>query len=194
MKFTRELVAAQLGMGNPKSAADVVGAMRRLGLITEEGTLTDRGHKWRTDERYAEACQEILDEVYPGELSAFSPEQGETRVPLVRWFEHQGFGKSNAGQMAATYATIASKTVPEVRAAKGPKQKPTTARPSHPSAKAQSASQSAADGSDRPVVVASVAETPRLHLDIQIHIPADASVAQIDAIFASMAKHLYTSG
>ena len=32
---------------------------------------------------------------------------------------------------------------------------------------------------------------PPLHLDVQIHIPADASLEQIDRIFSSMAKHLY---
>jgi hypothetical protein len=34
---------------------------------------------------------------------------------------------------------------------------------------------------------------PHLHLDIQIHIAADASAEQIDQIFASMAKHLYNT-
>jgi len=32
---------------------------------------------------------------------------------------------------------------------------------------------------------------PSLHMDIQIHIAADASLEQIDRIFESMAKHLY---
>lgn len=34
---------------------------------------------------------------------------------------------------------------------------------------------------------------PNLHIDVQIHISADASSEQIDQIFASMAKHLYGS-
>jgi len=34
--------------------------------------------------------------------------------------------------------------------------------------------------------------SPSLHIDIQIHISPDASADQIDQIFASMAKHLYT--
>lgn len=33
--------------------------------------------------------------------------------------------------------------------------------------------------------------TPSLHIDVQIHIDASASVQQIDQIFMSMAKHLY---
>lgn len=32
---------------------------------------------------------------------------------------------------------------------------------------------------------------PKLHIDIQIHISADAKAAQIDQIFKSMAEHLY---
>lgn len=35
---------------------------------------------------------------------------------------------------------------------------------------------------------------PSVHIDIQIHIPPDASTDQIDQIFASMAKHLYGRG
>ena len=35
--------------------------------------------------------------------------------------------------------------------------------------------------------------TPALHIDIQIHISPEASVEQLDNIFASMAKHLYGS-
>lgn len=35
--------------------------------------------------------------------------------------------------------------------------------------------------------------TPNLHIDVQVHVSADASAEQIDQIFASMAKHLYGS-
>jgi hypothetical protein len=33
--------------------------------------------------------------------------------------------------------------------------------------------------------------SPSIHIDIQIHISPEASISQIDQIFASMAKHLY---
>jgi hypothetical protein len=38
---------------------------------------------------------------------------------------------------------------------------------------------------------AAVGGGPSLHIDVQIHISPEASTAQIDQIFASMAKHLY---
>jgi hypothetical protein len=37
----------------------------------------------------------------------------------------------------------------------------------------------------------STTQKPSLHIDIQVHISADASPEQIDQIFSSMAKHLY---
>ena len=33
--------------------------------------------------------------------------------------------------------------------------------------------------------------TPAMHIDVQVHISPQASPEQIDAIFASMARHLY---
>lgn len=41
---------------------------------------------------------------------------------------------------------------------------------------------------------ARVSPDPSVHIDIQIHIDANASAEQIDQVFASMAKHLYNRG
>ncbi len=110
-KFTPEVVAALAGMSSPGSAANnVVGPMRRLGLLDKEGALTARGNKWRVDSSYAEACQEILDDVYPPDLAALTDDAGAPDLEKIRtWFDHKGFGKSNAGQMASTYVMIATK-------------------------------------------------------------------------------------
>src|SRR5262249_50301149 len=114
-KFTPALVAAQLSMSSPNSARDnIVIPLRRLGLIDDDGGLTSRGNKWRIDSTYDEACQEILDDVYPPDLMALSRDDGEPDRDKVRtWFDHQGFGASNANQMAATFVMIAKKQAPE---------------------------------------------------------------------------------
>jgi hypothetical protein len=39
-----------------------------------------------------------------------------------------------------------------------------------------------------------VADGPAIHINLQIHISADASPEQIDQVFASMAKHVYQKG
>jgi hypothetical protein len=195
-KFTAATVAAILSMGSPQSAAaNIVGPMQRLGLIDNDGTLTALGNKWRVDASYGEACQEILDEIYPPELASFTDANGgPDRSQVTTWFQHKGFGGSNSRQMAATYVMIAEKNAPG-----GPAAEPKKTTRSAPARKAaQRAAKLSVDGEGAPKPSRppqppgnQPAVGPNIHLDIQIHIPADASVEQIDQIFASMAKHLY---
>lgn len=196
MKFTPDTVAALMGMASPASArANTVSPMRKLGLIDDDGVLTQRGNKWRVDTSYADACQEILDEVYPSDLSALADGSGVPDLQLVKnWFDHKGFGGSNSQQMAATYVMIASKQVPETVVTE-PK-KATTKKA--PAKKAAAPATRTASTPAHPLATVTPEPSkqtpgagPNVHLDIQIHIPADASAAQIDQIFESMARHLY---
>lgn len=197
-KFTPSAVAAMLGMSSPESARDnTVTPMRRLGLIDEDGTLTARGHKWRVDASFADACQEILDEVYPADLDALTNHSGAPDVQAVKtWFDHKGFGDSNARQMAATYIMIASKQIPEAAVAEPKKAGAKKASPRK--AGVVSTPRIATSPEQPSSALAPAARStspsgagPNVHLDIQIHIPADASAEQIDQIFESMARHLY---
>jgi hypothetical protein len=198
VKFTPSAVAAMLDMASPDSARDnVVSHIRKLGLIDEDGALTDRGNKWRIDSSYAEACQEILDELYPDELRGFSDAQNNPDTSQVTaWMQHKGLGASNARQMAVTYAMIASMAIPDAPSPPQPK------KGSH-SAPGKKAPRSAtlketsiqvptsAESLTGPEPARTVDNGPNIHLDIQIHIPVEATNDQIDQIFASMAKHLY---
>lgn len=211
-KFTPGAVAAMLSMSSPKSAGDnVVYPMRRLGLFDEEGALTPRGNKWRVDGTYAEACDEIVAEIYPDELAGLTDDNGQPdRGAVITWLQHKGLGESNAKQMASTYVLIASRVPPEPAVGNvAPKAAGNSSRKNGKAADAkkqnggtaneptqnQAASHSAAG--DGLVNVpgtngdAKHGTGPQIHLDIQIHIPATADAEQIDAIFASMAKHLY---
>jgi hypothetical protein len=194
-KFTSTAVAAMLSMGTPESATtNVVGPMRRLGLIDNDGGLTARGNKWRIDTSYGEACQEILDEIYPAELASLTDVHGVTdRAKVTTWFEHQGLGRSNAQQMAATYAMIAEKKLPGAAQTDSTARRPTPTKQASRKAGKQNPNESTvAERTEPPQPPANLpAPGASIHLDIQIHIPADASADQIDRIFASMAKHLY---
>jgi hypothetical protein len=191
-RFTPTLVATIMNHSSVASASqNAVLPMRKLGLIDDNGALTDRGNIWRNDATYAQACQEILEEIYPHELSGFTtPEGGPDKAVVTKWFQHQKFGDSNAKQMAAAYVMIAEKKVPEVIDKEA---KPRTKRQQAPSAAAK-ASKPASDeavttaAQPRP---AQPAARPAIHLDFQIHIAADARPEVIEQIFASMAKHLY---
>jgi hypothetical protein len=199
-KFSPTAVAVLLGHESAASATlNVVSPMQRLGLLDEQGNLTERGHKWRGDDSYAEACQDILNEVYPADLAGFTTASGSPdRTMVKKWFLQQKFGESNARQMAATYVMIAEKKLPEP----GDKQpKPKAKAPSTGTkAKASTSTRKPATPSvqeDTTVTPPPPPETPApkvrpdVHLDFQIHIDADAKPEVIDQIFASMAKHLY---
>lgn len=196
-KFTPEMVAALMDMASPKSARDnTVSPMRRLGLIDDDGALTDRGNKWRVDSSFGDACQEILGEVYPDELGSLTDDDGGPDAGKVEtWFDHKGFGKANAKKMAATYVMVASKQLPELPAADSgkPKKKASTKTDdSGRSSRAKKAEVPLEKEAQRPSAApVSSNGGPTVHLDIQIHIPAEATPGQIDQIFSSMARHLY---
>jgi hypothetical protein len=193
-KFTSATVAAILGHDSPESAAqNVVYPMQKLGLIDENGTLTDRGNKWRIDASYAEACQEILDHIYPPELAGFTTaDGGPDKAMVTRWFL-QKFGDSNAKQMATTYVMIADKKVPEAidkEAKPRAKRQQTNGAPVRAGKSAASAE---AVTLVSPAPAAPPVVRPAIHLDFQIHIAADTKPEVVDQIFASMAKHLYSA-
>ena len=196
-KFTPETVAAFMEMSSPASAqSNTVRPMMRLGLINEDGALTDRGNKWRVDESFGDACQEILDEVYPEDLRGLLDNDGSPNIATIRtWFAHQGFGKTNAHQMAVTYAMIARKEVPEppgTDAGKATKKRSTSRTRSETSSvggDTEEPQQVVAQDRAAPSVKANGG--PTVHFNIQIHIPADATPERIDQIFSSMARHLY---
>ena len=190
------MVTALMSMSNAKSARDnVVRPLRQLGLIDEDGALTVRGNKWSLDSSYGDACQEILDEIYPDELAGLTDDAGHPNQEMVKiWFQQQRFGESNATSMAATYVRIAEKQVPEQPGTgSGTAKKPRTTKPTSKSPEAQDTEKPLESGSGEPPAPP-VKSTggPAVHLNIEIHIPADATPEKIDQIFSSMAKHLYT--
>lgn len=196
-KFTPPFVAALMGMSSPESAAsNTVRPMRRVGLIDDEGSLTARGNKWRVDASYADACQEILADVYPSDLASLTDESGAPDSQRVRtWFDHKGFGDSNARQMASTYLMIAKKAPPAVGSPEvaSSSTRGTSARRARPARSANHSDEAVLGKVSEPetAISRSNGSTPNVHLDIQIHIPAAASPEQIDHIFESMARHLY---
>ena len=196
-RFTPEVVMALMEMANAKSAlGNTVTPMRQLGLIDEDGALTERGNKWRLDESYADACQEILDDIYPEEFGVLVDGDGNPDVgKATSWLLQQGFGEANARQMAKTYVTVASKQPPELPAADPGKAKRKVAPGTRiPSDSPETKPAEGIHATPEQVPVAPPLRSdggPTIHLDIQIHIPADATPNQIDQIFASMARHLY---
>ncbi len=196
-KITPEIVQAMFDMATPASARDnVVSHLRKVGIVDDEGNLTERGNLWRNDDTYAEACRQIIDEFYPHELESLGDQ-----AALERWFSGQGFGASNARAMTRTYRLLAEATIPDelptisdgtkgstkAAARRAPAKVPTADPAPPPSTQPQ-----ATNGATKPAHSADAPiSQPSLQMNLQIHLPPDATAEQIDMIFASMAKHLY---
>jgi len=189
-------LAAALGMGEDSAKANVLPALIALKIIDQEGKPLERAKQWRDDEQYATVCEQIRQEIYPSELVHALPPSSPNREAVERWISNRtGVGENAAGKMASLYLLLC-----EADQKAGQEIMPTPTKPSKP----------------RPVLIAKTRKNtiervptstkstptltqktvsisrpvPSLHIDIQIHIAADASNAQIDQIFASIAKHL----
>lgn len=173
--------------------------LRSVGIISEEGKATDIARKWRLDDTYAQAVEEIVRSNYPEGLIDVAPLGQADRQKVISWFQREGLGQGSAGNKAATYLLISSQT-PNEAPRSGPKSATTETssrarsvrtparRPSQPAAATDH------EAADKRVVVPRSGGTPEtfpLNINIQIHISADAGTDQIDSIFQAMRRYLY---
>ncbi len=198
---TKNYLSTVLGTSE-KTATNILPILRRIGLINEEGAPTERANHWRADEDYAKVCADIMKDIYPKELLEAVPDPVSDLQPAVRWImRHTGMGEGAANNVAKFYRLLSEADVSKEQEAT----EPTNAkRESKPTAqKVEKASPPKADKPIAPQVkpeqpatekhkVVLPGSSPSIHIDIQIHISPEASTNQIDQIFASMAKHLYT--
>lgn len=193
---TQGYIAVALSMSEDSAKANVLPALRAMKIIDQDGKPLERAKRWRDDEQYSSVCEEIRQEIYPSELIHVLPPPSPNREAVERWFANRsGAGKSAVGKMASLYLLLC-----EADPKAGQEITPAQAKPNKPkpiiTPKAQ---KSTGESVPTPVertpaptqkTVSISKPVPSLHIDIQIHIASDSSNAQIDQIFASMAKHL----
>lgn len=198
---TRTYLATVLGV-NERTAGNLLGPLRTVGLIDKEGKPTERANHWRFDDDYASVCKEILEEVYPEELRHAVPDPKVNREGALRWFmKTAGVGEVGANKMVATYQLLVDATPKKIDSAGAAKSR-RGGRPRKSVVQAEAApvgamasaepqvisGQTSSDMIDNPDRLEGI---PKVHIDINVHISSDASTEQIDQIFASMARHLY---
>jgi hypothetical protein len=180
-------IAAALGMKEESARANVILPLRALGLVDEDNrTNQDLAVAWRDDQRYADACQEMAQHVYPEDLIEAVPNPTSDREAAERWFANRtGAGTAAVKRMAALYAVIGEPYLSEEPTGSS---KTTSARAPRPTSKrsTRAVPREAPARNLNPM-----GESPGIAINLQIHISSDATSDQIDAIFESMAKHIY---
>lgn len=186
-------VASAMGMAEGSARSNVVAPLKVLGIINEDGKPSDLAYDWRDDKKYGEVCEKIIENVYPQELRDLFHDESATLEDLTSWFMRSAkVGEPAAKMYARTYLMLleADPTKSD-EVQKQPKpnpkktQKATSKKPektaSTPSDKLEKKDKDTPDSEHF---------SPRLHIDVQVHISPDSSPEQIDMIFEAMAKHL----
>ncbi|MFC6490925.1 hypothetical protein [Nitratireductor sp. GCM10026969] len=184
------------------AARQYITELRAAGILNEECKATPLALKWRLDEKYLEAVEELLGLIYPEGLRHVAPPGEADRQKVVSWFLHEGLGQGAAGNKAATYLLISSPVPNEApnrtNGGRGLKEeaakRSTTATKSSAVTGNQGAPRkspertvSSANGGKKSVAGDSIP----LNVNVQIHISADAGSEQIESIFSAMKRYLY---
>jgi hypothetical protein len=184
-----------------KGAGNVLPQLRLLGLTDSMNKPTDLVYDLKDDETYAAATQAILETAYPKALIEAYDDSTVDPAKVSGWFgRYAKTGERAAISQAKLYLLILSGGLPDpdevVAKSRAPRtivKKPEAATNTieHSTGKVKPNGTAVTPPNDSPANSTTTNGGPMLHVDLQIHISADAGDAQIDAIFKSMAKHLY---
>lgn len=194
------LLGVQLGVQEVAAKA-YISELRHVGIVTDEGKATPLAQRWRLDESYAEAVNDLIRSAYPEGLIHVAPPGDADRQKVVSWFQREGLGQGSARNKAATYLLLSSQTPNEA-----PKTTPKAAqtddsariRPMRRQASGGRTTSALDDqakregsGVSRSAPESRGLEAFPLNVNIQIHISADAGTEQIESIFQAMRRYLY---
>jgi hypothetical protein len=188
-----------LQLSTDSTARNTLGPLKKLGLLDDDNRTTDLANMWRNDEKYSDACEQML-AIYPQELRDLFSSADVDKSRIENWFRDKGrLGDSAARQSAALYLLLLEaepKSSTEFASTKNPASSGSKKKTSKPKATAPEST------GEKPVVEPQPAPSGfagsndnvkdwfSLHIDLQIHISPEADAEQIDNIFASMAKHI----
>jgi len=194
------LLGVQLGVQEVAARA-YINELKSVAILTEDGKATSIAQKWRIDDTYREAVDQIINTVYPEGLIHLAPAGSAERQKVVSWFLREGLGQGAAGNKAATYLLLSSPTPNETyRATSKPAQGEGNQRVRSPrnspneSPKNSDISKDASShrGGERKAPSGRVSsDFLPLNINVQIHISADAGTEQIESIFQAMRRYLY---
>jgi hypothetical protein len=189
-KVDARYLSTALNMTESSAQNNIIPALRKMKLIDDDNKPTDLVKKWRDDAAYPAVCDEIRKSTYPKELFDVAPDPlGADKEAARRWFKSHGAGEALTNKALATYILLVEADPAKANTEFAPKPKGNNPKESkRPAPKADSESKDKTKHEQQPPR----SFAPQLHLNVQVHISPETTPDQIEAIFASMAKHLKT--
>lgn len=189
-------IASALSMTTASAGANVLPALKSLGIIGDDGKPTELAYDWRDDDKYEEVCGRIIQNVYPQSLQDLFHDSDASLENLKSWFMRIAkVGESAAMKFARTYLLLLQADIKQAKELTSNTTKPKLTAIDKPQKKTIQSSKEVEHHAVEVKVLDNAklhipSLTPSLHIDIQIHISPESSADQIDKIFESMAKHL----
>jgi hypothetical protein len=190
-KLDEKALSAELAV-QPTAAKAYSRELMKLGLLDEDSTPTELANRWRQDGQNTEILDEILEKAYPQDLRDLAPRDGADREKIIRWFMNEGLGEGSAKNKAATYLMVASGVTDEASPVLSTKRASVSVK-TKSKARLNTNIKDVPDLEERKgnndTGTARRQSKPGLNVNVQIHISADASAEQIEAIFSSMKRY-----
>lgn len=192
-KLDEKALSAELGV-QPTAAKAYARELIKLGLLNEDCIPTDLANRWRQDGKDTQIIDEMLEKAYPQDLRDLAPREDADRDKVIRWFMNEGLGEGSAKNKTATYLMVASGVSDDPETSPAPRRASPVVRskaspPAGRRADAERKEPVKQEDNDKREKAPKGQTKPDLNVNVQIHISADASVEQIEAIFSSMKRY-----
>jgi hypothetical protein len=189
---TDSYLSSILNIQRASAKTNIIPYLIQMGIIDNEGKTLERANLWRNDDLYPQVCNDILNEIYPDEILHIASGEIDRRA-ITNWFSTKtGAGSSAVAKMVSLFLLLV-KADPSEQSEKKPS---ITNKVEKPKQQKKEIVKKEADTKGE-ILMSPKSDTlipsafiPSINLNLQIHISADATLDQIDQIFASMAKHL----
>ncbi len=189
--ITKSFVAAAMTIKESSAQANVILPMKQMGLIDENGSLTQLANEWRNDSSYASACKKIRETIYPQELLDLAPDTDTEKSVIQNWISsHLSIGEEAARQSTTVYILLLEADASKESDSNSAPSKNTPTKPKKTVVKSIPRKDQSDSNENMEKQKIRANFDPNMNINIQIHISSDTSAEQIDKIFFSMAKHL----
>lgn len=99
-------LTAQMGISNEKTARNYLAEFRSLGIIDDDGAVTEIGHRLRLDDSFGEACRMILQSKYPSELLDAFDGSEPTENEVAKVLMDSGKAEATARRMSIFFVFL----------------------------------------------------------------------------------------
>lgn len=186
-----------LNYNTDKAAQSLIPQLKQVGLIDEDGKPTPRANDWRSDIKYKETCEAILNEIYPNELLELFPGPDFDKNAIIQWFMHTASVGEGTAKIYATEFILLNEGTPsnEEEQVKKEKVKRKLKKKAQDDNNSNNNNVNESKQIEAIIQPATAKEqnsnfSSSIHIDLQIHISPEASNEQIESIFYNISKYL----